>query len=88
MAMDQAGWHIAGARQVPSNMRPLFLPPYSPELNPTEHLRKALREDWFASTVFRDLDAVEDILDDGLDALEADPKRVQTMTGFRWMTSI
>jgi hypothetical protein len=30
MVMDQAGWHLAGELCVPSNMRLLFLPPYSP----------------------------------------------------------
>ena len=34
MVMDQAGWHIAGSLEVPSNMRIVFLPPCSPELNP------------------------------------------------------
>lgn len=38
MVMDQAGWHLAGQLVVPQNMRPVFLPPYSPELNAAEHL--------------------------------------------------
>ena len=59
MVMDQAGWHLAGELAVPKNMRLLFLPPYSPELTPAEHLWKALREDCFANHVFADLDAVE-----------------------------
>jgi hypothetical protein len=88
MVMDQAGWHIAGTLQVPANMRIVLLPPYSPELNPAEHLWEALREDWFANTVFHDLDAVEDALDDGLIDLESNPQRVQSMTGFNWITSI
>jgi hypothetical protein len=88
MVMDQAGWHIAGTLQVPANMRIVLLPPYSPELNPAEHLWEALREDWFANTVFDDLDAVEDALDDGLVNLESNPQRVQTMTGFNWIISI
>lgn len=88
MVMDQAGWHIASQLQVPSNMRLVLLPPYSPELNPAEHLWEALREDWFANTVFNDLDAVEDALNDGLCALESDPERVRRMTGFEWITSI
>jgi len=36
MVMDQAGWHIAAGLEVPPNMRLVFLPPYSPEINPAE----------------------------------------------------
>jgi hypothetical protein len=88
MVMDQAGWHLAGELGVPDNMRLFFLPPYSPELNPAEHLWESLREDCFANTVFVDLDAVVQTLADGLSALEDDPRRTQRMTGFEWITSI
>lgn len=88
MVMDQAGWHVAGDLVVPENMRLFFLPPYSPELNPAEHLWKALREDCFANHVFKDIDTVEQVLSDGLVTLESDPARVQSMTGFGWITSI
>lgn len=88
MVMDQAGWHLAGELRVPANMRLIYLPPYSPELNPAEHLWEALREQCFANTVFADLDAVEDALIAGLRNLEANPLRTQSMTGFEWITSI
>ena len=88
MVMDQAGWHIAQALEVPSNMRILFLPPYSPELNPAEHIWKALREGWFANTVFRDMRAVVNVLCTGLRALEFDLERTRSLTGFQWITSI
>ena len=88
MVMDQAGWHLAGELSVPQNMRLVFLPPYSPELNPAEHLWKSLREDCFANHVFADLDAIEHVLTNGLFAMEADHARVQSMTGFNWITSI
>ena len=82
MVMDQAGWHITGELSVPANMRLMFLPPYSPELNPAEHLGLALREDCFANNAFRDLDRVEHTLTAGLAALETDPVRTKSMTGF------
>ena len=88
MVMDQAGWHIAGDLAVPQNMRLIFLPPYSPELNPAEHLRESLREDCFANHVFANLDAVESALISGLVALESNPTRTRSMTGFNWITSI
>ena len=88
MVMDQAGWHLAAQLVVPDNMRLLFLPPYSPELNPAEHLWEALREECFANHVFTGLDAVERALTSGLQALEANPQRTRSMTGFPWITSI
>jgi hypothetical protein len=88
LVMDQAGWHLAGELVVPPNMRLLFLPAYSPELNPAEHLWESLREGCFANHVFADLDAVEHALTEGLAALEADPARTRSMTGFNWITSI
>lgn len=88
MVMDQAGWHIAGDLTVPQNMRVVLLPPYSPELNPAEHIWETLREDQFANTVFANLDTVEGALTTGLRNLEDDPARTQKLAGFRWITSI
>lgn len=88
MVMDQAGWHLAGRLVVPDNMRLVFLPPYSPELNPAEHLWKALREACFGNEVFKNLDAVEHALVQGLQALEDNPRQTQSLAGFEWITSI
>lgn len=44
MGMDKAGWHKANDLKIPENMRVIFLPPYSPELNPVEHLWEEIRE--------------------------------------------
>ena len=38
MVLDGAGWHRAKRLQIPSNMRLIPLPPWSPPLNPVEHL--------------------------------------------------
>jgi putative transposase len=86
--MDQAGWHIAGELTVPHNMRLIFLPACSPELNPAEHLWALLREDCFANHVFVNLDAVELALSSGLVALETDPLRTRSMTRLKRITSI
>src|SRR5512138_1848187 len=44
MVMDGAGWHKAKALAIPSNMALYFLPPYSPKLNPVEHIWDSIRE--------------------------------------------
>ena len=43
LVIDGAGWHHEAALQWPPNVRPLLPPPYSPELNPVEHLWDELR---------------------------------------------
>ena len=88
MLLDGAGWHTAHDVVVPENMRLAALPPYSPELNPTEHVWDLLREQSSANLVFDTMDAVEGQLVTGLAALEADPPRVQRTTGFPWITRI
>ena len=47
-----------------------------------------MREKWFANAVFASLDAVEDRLTEALLALEADPARIASLTGFAWITAI
>ena len=85
MFLDKAGWHTAKALTIPENVRLCYLPPYSPELNPAEHLWDEIREKWFPNLVFHHMDGVEDALMDALIALEDDPDRVQSLTGFDWI---
>ena len=88
MVMDRAGCHIAHELEVPKNMRLVLLPPYSPEINPAEHIWDALRENCIGNTVFASLDAADKALSKGLRSLESDPERMQSLTGFEWITSI
>ena len=60
MFLDQAGWHKARNLKLSENMILLSLPPYSPELNPTEHLWDELREKWFVNITFNGILAVEE----------------------------
>lgn len=38
LVLDGAGWHRSDALEVPNNIMLVYLPAYSPELNPTERL--------------------------------------------------
>lgn len=88
MVLDGAGWHRAKRLPVPANMRLIPLPPWSPQLNPVEHLWDEVREKWFSNRVFASLQAVEDRLVTALQALEEDRRRVASLSGFDWVTSI
>jgi len=85
MFMDQAAWHKAKALEIPLNIKLINLPPYSPELNPAEHLWEDIREKWFPNLVFKNITAVEDKLVEGLVSLERDNDRVAGLTGFGWL---
>ncbi len=85
MFLDGAGWHQANDLAVPENIRLEALPPYSPQLNPVEHIWDEIREKWFANEVFNSLDAVEDRLVEALVALENDKELVASTTGFDWI---
>jgi transposase-like protein len=88
MVLDGAGWHKARRLLVPANMRLLFLPPWSPQLNPVEHVWDEVREKWFGNRVFASLNAVEEQLITALRTLEEDATRVASLTGFDWIKTI
>ena len=88
MVLDGAGWHKAKRLQVPANMRLVFLPPWSPQLNPVEHVWDEVREKWFGNRLFDSLSAVEEQLIMALKILEEDAPRVASLTGFDWIKTI
>jgi transposase len=59
LVLDQAGWHDSAHVQVPQGLHLLFLPPYSPELQPCERLWP-LSNEGIASRWFASLDALEE----------------------------
>ncbi|MGH8858389.1 MAG: transposase, partial [Polaromonas sp.] len=84
MVVDGAGWHKTEFK-LPANLKLHFLPPYSPELNPQEHVWDELREKWFHYIVFDSLDALEDQLVLALKTLEYDPAVVKSIAGLDWI---
>ena len=88
MVLDGAGWHRARDLVVPDQMSLVFLPPYSPELNPMEHVWEEIREKWFPNLVFSSLEAVEDRLVESVLHLESHRKLKASITAFDWIISI
>ena len=88
MLLDGAGWHRATALRVPPTLRLIPLPPYSPELNPVEHLWEHLRENYFGNRVLPSLAAVTDRLCEGLRDLDQQPEQVKSLTCFDWVNTL
>lgn len=87
MILDGAGWHKSSTLKTPKNMRLISLPPYSPELNPVEHLWDELREKAFGNVVFNSLHALEDHLEASLRVMENDTPRVHSIVAWPWIMS-
>ncbi len=85
MVVDGASSHRAKKLKVPNNIELLFLPPYSPQLNPQENIWDEMREKWFGNTVFRDMDAVEQRMLQALQTLEHDHKRIKSIVAWDWI---
>jgi transposase-like protein len=85
MVLDGAGWHQSNSLQLPSNLRLLKLPSYSPELNPVEHLWDDLREKSFCNKVFESLEALENHLEVALRNMELDRLRVYSIVAWPWI---
>jgi len=82
---DRAGWHQSKELKRPANMELELLPPYSPELNPTEHLWDYIREQKkFNNYCFASLTEVEDHLEKVLKDLHNEKDYIRSLCTFNW----
>ncbi len=82
LVLGSASWHRSPKLTVPDNLRLVFLPPYTPELNPAEHLWPLLRE-VTANQAFADIDALETRLAERCAWLDQHADKVASSTSFR-----
>ena len=82
MQVDRASWHLSKDLVIPKNIRLIPQPPYSPELNPVEHIWEELRENGFYNHCYKSLDDVIQKLCDDLLELASDSSHVRSMTHF------
>lgn len=87
LIFDGAGWHRAKDLRVPKNMVLIPLPPYSPELNPVEHIWDYLR-DALGNKTLHSLDEVIDFLCATITPLFQQPEMVRSMTCFDWINTL
>lgn len=83
LVLDNAGWHVSAKLEPPEGIRFCFLPPYTPELQPAEHLWP-LANEAVANTSFETLDELGDTLDRRCAALTDRPEIIKANTCFKW----
>jgi hypothetical protein len=88
MVVDGASSHRARALEVPSNVAPIALPGYSPQLNPQENIWDEIREKNFPNRVYDSMSAVRDQLVEGLARFAANTAAVRSLTAWPWIRQI
>jgi hypothetical protein len=83
LVTDQAGWHVSGKVAVPDGLHVVFLPPYSPELQPAERLW-SLSDEALVNEHFSDLEALIDAQAERCRRLREQPEVIQAHTHFHW----
>ena len=82
---DQAGFHLRdGDPRLPSRVRIIDLPPYSPELNPCEQLWDIVKDD-IGNRVFQTIEALRDATLPTLQRYWNDASAVLRLIGREWM---
>lgn len=87
LCLDNAAWHVSEKLHWPGNLAPLFLPPYSPELNPVELVWKYIRQHHFNNHTFNSHEQVDEQLANALLDLHKHKQTVKSLTGFPWIIS-
>lgn len=83
LILDRAGWHTSTRLKVPDHVHLLFLPAYSPELQPAEHLWPLTN----AALVNRHFTTIEELEEAQLArcaALQQRPDLIRSTTLFHW----
>ncbi len=80
---DNAPAHSKIELDIPTNIIPIALPPYSPELNPVERWFQEFRR-LLANRCFDTIDALHDALTQVLELFTNDQERLELLTNFPW----
>ena len=78
---------ITAAVTLPFPTTLLYLPPYSPELNPKENLWDEIREKIFKNYALKSMHAVRAKLKQAILYIERNPKLVRSITSFPYIVN-
>ena len=83
LVIDGAGWHVARDLQIPDGLRLVFLPAYSPELQPAERLWPLLHEP-LANRAVETMQDLEDCLVERCRYLADAPDELHGRVAYHW----
>ncbi len=82
MVLDNGAFHKAKSLIIPANIALIFLPPYSPELNPAEKIWAILKRK-FTNRLHHTLDEVSDFIKNATEDLTLG--KVKSVCGFEYV---
>jgi transposase len=82
--MDQAGWHHKKDLCIPKNVTLLYLPSYSPELNPQEQVWLHLKDTYLANRVFENSKDIVNACCKAWNSFAQMPDFIQSLTTREW----
>ena len=85
MVWDNAPFHRKKELHQIDGLTPVFLPSYSPELNPVEHFYGEVRKST-ANRLFKDIDIQKNIIEDEVVTWMADTKKTKKLCGYEWIS--
>ena len=71
MVLDNGAFHKAKKLKIPDNIKLIFLPPYSPELNPAEKMWAKLKRS-FTNKLFHSMEEISLFIDNALNQITQD----------------
>jgi len=81
LACDNAWWHKSQYTKIPENMSLVYIPPYTPEMNPIEQVWREIRTR-IGNTYFRTIDEVVETLRDTISTIQ--PETMKSITQRDW----
>ena len=82
IVLDNGAFHKAKTLKIPNNIGLLFLPPYSPELNPAENIWVLLKRK-FTNKLYHTLNEVSAFITEAIKSLNAD--KIKGTCGFAYI---
>jgi len=81
LILDNGAFHKARQLKIPANIGLLFIPPYSPELNPAEKMWRHFK-DQIATEVFESLDHLSERISEVIKNLKE--TTIKSITGYKY----
>ena len=82
MVLDNGAFHKAKSLKIPDNIALIFLPPYSPELNPAENIWAILKRK-FTNKLYKTLEEVSEFITEATNALSIE--KIKSTCGFPYI---